>query len=123
MAASNWAEARLSSRAMTITAASDVMNQIPEETTEANAVLVPALNVTGATVIATSYSTSDAHHAIDYKFWLLTVHSASTVSGLYGPDTSPFDIQVGRKISFTVTEVGRYFDSPQIRKLAVTSTP
>ena len=35
------------------------------------------------------------------------------------PDTiPPFDIQVGQKISFTVTEVNRYFDNAQISKIS-----
>ena len=99
-----------------------VMAQVPEEgSRDDNTVLDPALTVTGATAIATSYSTDNmTTPRSNTVFW---VADGTTSIQLYldymDPDTiPPFDIQVGQKISFTVTEVNRYFDNAQISKIS-----
>ena len=79
-------------------------------------VLETPIQITEATVIATDYKGNFDVSKSRTHFWIGDADGAMELYLDYTDPEAvpPFEIQVGQKISFTVTRVNRYFDKGQI---------
>jgi uncharacterized protein YqiB (DUF1249 family) len=78
------------------------------------------LTVTDATVVATNYRGSFDIPQSQTSFWVADADGTMEVrlyhDGITMDEVAPFAIQVGQKISFRVTQVGRYYAKGQIQR-------
>ena len=96
----------------------DVKSAIPEMHSDVAEV---EIEVRSATVVATDYATDRGEISRSQtNFWIADGDGTMEVR-LYHENVTPeevpqFAVQVGQKISFDVTQVGRYYDKGQIQR-------
>jgi hypothetical protein len=76
--------------------------------------------VTSATVVATGYRSMHDIPQSQTVFWVADANGTIQVrlyhEGITAEEVAPFAIQVGQRISFRATQVGRYYAQPQIQR-------
>ncbi|MEE2755682.1 MAG: hypothetical protein VYA30_03435 [Myxococcota bacterium] len=95
----------------------DIKAAVPEmhgENTEVD------IEVTGATVVATSYRSEQDIPRSQTSFWVADADGTMEVrlyhSDITADEVPPFAIQVGQQISFRATQLGRYYAKGQIER-------